>query len=278
MNPAVIMAGGHLAQAGLGTLQTLFQKPGSWQRNPIQSTDQLNLGAWARNQGMQQYQNPYSGFQPIQKQMMNTWNQQIQPGIANQFSNLGQGNALSSGMFGSQLGAAGREFGNDLASQMAQYGLTQQSNARQLMGLGMGQEFENYFKPASQGFMGSLLGSLAGAAGNIGNMGASAYAEKLGNQPLLDAYKKMQESQSSAATVAQLQANRQARMADQEQNDMVPQTKMAASFPSVAQGNPTIEQQLQDASLLNYIRNSGVFHNPFMQVKPGPYTQRWTGQ
>ena len=96
--------------------------------------------------GLQRLQNPYQGFQPIQQQATNFFNQQVVPSLAERFTSMGGmggSNAISSPAFASQLGQAGAGLSENLAALQSQYGMQNQSQALQQLQLGLQPQFEN---------------------------------------------------------------------------------------------------------------------------------------
>ena len=95
-------------------------------------------------QGLQNVQNPQnfgSQFEPIAKQARSQFAQQTVPSIAERFTSMGSGSALSSPAFASQLGQAGAGLEEGLAAQKAGFGLQQQgqqqSFLQNLLGMGL---------------------------------------------------------------------------------------------------------------------------------------------
>jgi hypothetical protein len=100
------------------------------------------------------------------------YQKQTVPSLAERFTSMGAGNALSSPAFANQLAGAGQDLSTNLAAQMAQYGQHQQALGQNLMGMGMHPEFENYYQPPEQGFWSGLLG---GASKGLGAMGSAGF-------------------------------------------------------------------------------------------------------
>ena len=73
--------------------------------------------------GMQNQQNPYQGFQPIQQNALNTFQNQILPDIAERF---GGANALNSSGYAGALSQAGTGLAERLAAMQSEYGQRQQ--------------------------------------------------------------------------------------------------------------------------------------------------------
>jgi hypothetical protein len=102
--------------------------------------------------GLHGLQDPTAGFEPIEQQARNQFSQQTVPSLAERFTSMGAGNALSSGTFASQLGGAGAGLEGDLASQKAQYGQQNMQQILQMLQLGLGGKNENIHRPRQEGF------------------------------------------------------------------------------------------------------------------------------
>jgi hypothetical protein len=153
----------------------------------------LTKGLGSFNQmGMNQPQgfNPsqqdiYQGFAPIEQQARTGFAQQTVPSLAERFSSMGN-NALSSPSFASQLGQAGSGMEQGLAALRSQYGMQNrqqlgneyfrnqalgsdwQNRIMQILGMGLGQQGQQYAvpgQPAQPGFLQSLGGGLGQAVG-----------------------------------------------------------------------------------------------------------------
>lgn len=182
MDPATMMALGYGASAVGSGLQSALGHKGKFKQLSTMSPQQLQFAQFARNQGQNQIQNPYAGFAPIRENMQNLFQQQTLPGVAEGWSSMGQGNALSSGTFGSQLGAAQRAFGGDLAAMMAQYGLQNQHQGMRLAGMGMAPEFKNMYIPGGDSGWGSMFGALGQGGGAMGQVGAMGWLDQMMNK------------------------------------------------------------------------------------------------
>lgn len=101
--------------------------------------------------GLQQYQNPYEGFEPIKQNALNTFKNDIVPYLQNQFNSTG--GHFSSGVLGSSLGGAGASLADKLAAAQSQYGQQNQANARGLIGQGLTQKNQLFNIPEQQGFI-----------------------------------------------------------------------------------------------------------------------------
>jgi hypothetical protein len=171
--PLALAAGGAIA----GGLASKTGHKGTWSRQATQTPEQTGMANWAGQFGKQQVQNPYQGFEPIAQRAQKMFQQQTVPSLAERFTSLGSGNALSSGAFASQLGAAGNDLSTDLAGIMAQYGLQQQALGQNLMHMGMQPQFENVYTAGGPSFASGALGGLSS-----GLMGMAGGEAMLGSQ------------------------------------------------------------------------------------------------
>jgi len=115
--------------------------------NPLQQSarQQLILSA------LSQLQDPTQGFQPIEDKARTQFEQQTLPGMAERFNSMGD-NALSSPAFQSQKYGQQSDFEQGIAALRAQYGLQNQSQLYQLLGLGLEPEYDSYQLPSSSGW------------------------------------------------------------------------------------------------------------------------------
>ena len=181
MGPLGIAGLGYGAQAASSGLQSILGHRGKFKQLPTMTPQQQQQANWAGQYGQQQIQNPYQGFEPIAKNMQSMFQQNIVPSLAERFSSMGSGNALSSGAFGSQLAGASRDFQGDLAAMMAQYGLQQQGLGQSLFGMGQRPQFENAYIPGGNSGIGAMFGSLGQAGGAFGQAGAMGYMDQAMN-------------------------------------------------------------------------------------------------
>jgi hypothetical protein len=134
--------------------------------NPQQQNTFQNL-LGIGNQGLQ---NPYQGFEPIEQRARSQFQQRTIPQLLEQFTSMGGHGtaALSSPAFASQLGSAGAGLEEGLAAQRSQYGMQNQSQLMQLLGLGLTPQFNDYQREGRPGLFQSYapgLGQYFGQAG-----------------------------------------------------------------------------------------------------------------
>ena len=136
------------------------------------------MANWARTQGQQQIQNPYQGFEPVAQGARQGYQKYTVPTLANRFTSMGSGNALSSPAFVNQLRAGGEDLESNLASMMAQYGQHQQALGQGLMGMGMHPQFENVY---TAGGPSALSGLFGGLQSGLGSMAGAGFEKAYGN-------------------------------------------------------------------------------------------------
>lgn len=122
------------------------------------------------NSGTKGLQNPYQGFEPIEQRARSQFQQRTIPQLLEQFTSMGGHGtaALSSPAFASQLGQAGAGLEEGLAAQRSQYGMQNQSQLMQLLGLGLTPQYNDYQTNDQPGFLesyGPAIGRFAGQAG-----------------------------------------------------------------------------------------------------------------
>jgi len=140
---------GNASNFFLGTQGQFNQQP---RFNPMQNNSMAQL----LQMGQQNQMNPYQGFAPIAQQARSQFNNQTVPSIAERFTSMGSGGALSSPAFASQLGQAGSGLEEAIAALMAQFGQRQQQFGLQQSGQGLQQQNEMSYQPGQMGFMQSL--------------------------------------------------------------------------------------------------------------------------
>lgn len=165
--------------------QFLFGKPGGVSQVQRFSPEQQSIFSQLSNMGLQGLQNPTMGFEPIRQRAISQFNQQTIPGLAERFT--GTGGALSSPAFASQLGQAGAGLSEGLASLESQYGLQNQSQLMQLLGLGLTPQFENIYQQAQPG----LFQHGAQLAGQYAIPGLAALANRGGGNTWFSNFAKL---------------------------------------------------------------------------------------
>lgn len=134
--------------------------------------------------GLQGLQDPYQGFEPIEKKARSSFAQQTIPSLAERFTSTG--GALSSPSFASQIGQAGAGLEENLAALRSQYGLQNRAQQLNMLELGLTPQFEHYGLGAEPGFLPSLAqGALPqltqyALAGGLGALGANAMGQSAG--------------------------------------------------------------------------------------------------
>lgn len=189
--------------AGLGGLLGLIGGASSGDRNnmfagyeaknqqvPTKSPQQIDIMNQLAQLGMQGIQKNQNGFNPIAQQARSNFAQQTIPGIAERFSALG---AQNSSAFGQQLGAAGAGLNEGLAGLESQYNLGQQGLYQDLLGLGLGDQFQNQYHPAEAGLNqqlpGQLLANLPQLLSVLGKLGYIGSNANSGGQQALQGVK-----------------------------------------------------------------------------------------
>ncbi len=142
---------------GLGSF-LLGEGPKQLYSTPYNTNQQQGFNSLLQ-MGLQNQQNPYAGFEPIQKQIMDQFHNEILPGIASRFTG-NTGGALSSGSLGQQLGTASQGLASMLAAHKAQFGQNQQQFGLQQSQLGLTPQYQNSLQERQPGFLENLLSGL----------------------------------------------------------------------------------------------------------------------
>jgi hypothetical protein len=177
--PAAISAGGNILGSYLGSRGSSAPKMQTPQSGGSQLTQGLNqlqrytpqqqgainqvLGQATQGLGQQNF-----SFAPIAQQARENFQTQTIPGLAERFTALG-GGAQRSSAFQGALGQAGAGLESNLAALQSQFGLQQQNNLMNLLGIGLTPQFEHYYQNQPS-FMQSLtpgIGQGIGAAGTL---------------------------------------------------------------------------------------------------------------
>lgn len=101
----------------------------------------------------QNLQNPYQGFEELQKQIMDTYNQQILPETLERFGALG-GAAPSS--FAKEINMSNQGLAQQLLAHKLGYGQQRQQQALQQAQLGLRPQYEMGYAPGQQGLIPSI--------------------------------------------------------------------------------------------------------------------------
>jgi len=123
-------------------------------------------------QALQGLQDNKFDFGPIEQQARTGFAQKTIPSIAERFTAMGEGGQGSSGFQGA-LGRAGSGLEESLAGMKQQYGLQQQGNLMNLLGMGLRPQFETIERQRQPGMFEQMAGPLAQAGmGYFGGGGA----------------------------------------------------------------------------------------------------------
>jgi len=124
--------------------------------------------------GMNQFKNPYQGFEPIKQSSLSSFFQDIIPALMERFSSSGS-NSATSPVLHSQLSGAGATLAERLAAMQATFGQQQQGNALQQLQLGINPRSQFMFQPGAQGLVPSVANTVAAGAGYAGGRALANY-------------------------------------------------------------------------------------------------------
>ena len=158
---------------GLVSKVSLPEQKGNWWSGRKEDVIGLNkFEPWQRDimqllgkVGTQNLQNPYEGFEPIKKNALSTFFEEIVPQLQEQFSASGS-NSASSGTIKSQLSGAGSSLAERLAAFQAHFGQQNQQTGLQQLGLALNPQTDFIHRNAGGGFLNNALDlAKAGATG-----------------------------------------------------------------------------------------------------------------
>lgn len=147
--------------------------------NPMQQQLQGQLysglmGGQSQIPGMEYLQqilsNDPSAFAAYEAPMMRQFNQEIAPGIAENFAGMGAG-ALGSSAFQQQLAGAGGRLSQDLAAQRANLRSGAMSQLQGMYGMAQQPGFQSYGQPPVNGLVQQLISALISGGGRAAGMG-----------------------------------------------------------------------------------------------------------
>jgi hypothetical protein len=173
--------------AATGDSETWFGTPERMEQFPLYDQQRSNAFNQILQMALQGLQNPTQGFQPIANEANRQFNTQTIPSLAERFTSMGTGGRLGndsrqqSSAFAGALGAAGSGLQQGLAALKSQYGLQNQGNLLNLLGIGLTPQFGQKQIPASQGLLPQILGILGGAAGAVGGPALAGVGYNLGS-------------------------------------------------------------------------------------------------
>lgn len=225
----------------------LFGSNGYTEQLPTLSKGQISNVEGLGKFGMNQLQNPYQGFQPIEENARKGFASRSIPLISERFGEMLQGNnRLGSSGFADILGGASKDLETELASMRAQYGQQSNRNALDALRLGLSPTFENIKYEPTQGFLQTAGTALAGGFGSALGSGLTGGLGSLGSLGNLFGGNKQQ----GPAQQNQSYLGGSYGMGGQESSDMnAMRMAEAQNYTNQARGNPGF---LAQQSLRNY--------------------------
>lgn len=154
--------------------------PAGYQQSTPYADWQIPHFQQAAQMGLQNIQNPYNGFEPIENLARSNFQNKTIPTLAHRFASMGDA-ALSSPVYHDINSQAGKDLELGLAALRAEYGMQNQNNGLRMLQFGNTPLYQNQWTEGSPGLM-SLLGP-EGAGPAIGRLGANAFGAYLGAQP-----------------------------------------------------------------------------------------------
>lgn len=129
------------------------------------------------NNGQQQIQNPYQGFDPIKQDTLRTFFEDIVPQLQSRFNALGD-NSATSPILRTQLSSAGAGLAQRLASMQSMYGQQAQQNALQQIQTGLNPRSQFLQSGSTPGVIQNLIGGVSPGIGyGVGKAIANKFIE-----------------------------------------------------------------------------------------------------
>lgn len=186
--PLALAAGGGALFGGL--FGKSGEKPSRNEQIPRFTPQQQSVLASILGQAQQglQPQNFGAGFEPIAQQQRNQFQQETVPLLAERFTAMGGGQRSSA--FSGALGSAASGLEQSLGAQKANFGLQQQGQLQNLLGLGLQPQFETVQHQRQPGLLESispaaiqaLLMYLSGGTSGLATGAGIAGLNAMGNQ------------------------------------------------------------------------------------------------
>lgn len=164
-------------------------KPGGFEQVSPYTQDQQDIFKLLGQQGLSQLQNPYAGFDPIRERALSGFQNNTIPSLAERFSQASN-SRITSPAFTAQSQLAATDLQSQLAALEAQYGMQNQGNALQMLGLGLSPQYQNAWSNPEPGFNQGLMQLLQAVAPAIGQAGVQGFAGYMGNKPGISQGKK----------------------------------------------------------------------------------------
>ena len=159
--------GNAIKGVGKGAKEFAFGTPDTVEQYSKLTPQQQSIMQLLQQLGIYDLQNPYEGFEGIEQQALNQFNQQTVPGLAESFTRMTNG-AMSSPSFASQLGQAGAGLQSDLSAQKAQYGQQNKQQTIQMLLSLLNPGVENIHRPQSNGIAQQAINAAVQAAVKAG--------------------------------------------------------------------------------------------------------------
>jgi len=164
-------------------LSWLTGKGSELKKLPTVTPQQSNIINQSGQMGLQGLQGLNTSFEPIAQRAREQFGQKGIPSIAERFTNiggLGASSAQRSSAFGQSLGQGASDLESQLAALQSQHNLGQQDFFRQLLGVGLQPQFENYNQAGQPGLLGYAAQGLGEALPGLATGGLSSLWSLLG--------------------------------------------------------------------------------------------------
>lgn len=163
-----------------GFMEFLTGKPESFTQIPKFTPEQQGSMQQLLQQIMPQLMGNQFDFGPIEEQARAGFEGKTLPSIASRLTSMGQGARYSSGAQ-DMFGQAGSDLEKGLASMKQQYGMQQQGQLQNLLGMGLTPQFDTQYRQEGEGLLGSMAPGFGAGFGE--QLGKSAIGNWQGGAP-----------------------------------------------------------------------------------------------
>lgn len=150
----------------------LMGRKGSIERTPRINPQQMGAQNQLLQMALSGLQGNQPSFDPIEKQARAGFTQQTIPSIMERLTAMG---GQRSSALGSGLAAGAQDLETNLAAMKSQFGMQNRGQLMQMLGMGLQPQQETFYRPGTQGFLGTMGAGLGQGLGMAGGALASSY-------------------------------------------------------------------------------------------------------
>jgi len=158
-------------------------REGGIERAPIGSQQQMGAQNQMLQTALSGLQGSQPSFAPIEAHARKQFKQQTLPGIMERLTSMG---GQRSSALGESLSGGAQDLESSLAAMGSQFGMQNRGQLMQMLGMGLQPQEQMFYRPGTQGFLGTLGGGLAQGLGALGGtLGGSLFGGGGGQNQIL---------------------------------------------------------------------------------------------